>query len=258
MSRKVLITQYGTDEIVIKNHDPIFDLLTGSRIRNSKQQMMARAETGTVTFYVREDIAQEIQRYAQQIYGRLFRAHINMMRWYVAAQVRALGRGHAKAAVLDWLYIHGVDEDDFGSEAAYKSFQRFGWDFDEKNKDFSGQLRRKSSPQLSQKIKWCAKKREPLQPLVLRMEDVTVELAIARFLTQYNNTFRRLPVKLPKHAKVYLYIQMQRLSIRDAEKKLQMNKSSVEYIMASMRKRMDRNPTVRILIEQCVDLPALV
>lgn len=255
LSRKVLVSQYGTEQIFLRNHDTIFDLLTGQRQRHITVGATADQLVAEITFYVQDRLAHHIQEHAYQIALKLFRHHIQLMRWYAAAQVRALGRGNAKTAILDWMYLHGVDEDDFSSDAAYKSFQRFGWNFDEKNAEFSGHLRRKSAGNLARKMRNRAKLIKPLSGLVINMEDSRVELAAARFLTSYSNTFRRIPAKLPKYAKVYLYVRMQELSNRQAEKKLSMNRTAIRYAIQAMRQRMDKNPTVAQLLEQCIDLP---
>ncbi len=254
LTRRVLLSLYGAEPIVAPNHDALFDTLSTIPLRKAVHRNRA-AMTASICFSLADPIAQSVQRNARSVAERLFKQHKQMLCWYAVSHVRALGKGSARPAIADWLRLHDVDENEFSLESAYKCFQRFGWVLDEKNARFSGQIRQKAAAKLSAKRTARAKTMQPLDPLKMRLPDIEVELVASRFLTQYNNTFSRMPYKLAQHTRVWAFIQIQGLSIRDAAKKLSISKPAAEHAVLAMRLRMKRNPTVKRLWEQSAALP---
>lgn len=255
LSRKMLLAQYGAEPITLDNHDPLFDMLTAPRVRPivAKSKSALSAE---ITFALDDNIAAHVSRHAIQVGQRLFRHHKPMLCWFVLGCYRARGKGVVWGAIEDFLALHDVEEDDYSTETAHKLFQRFGWNFDKKNGHFSGRMREKPGVKMSRKKRVRAKICKPIQPLTITMKDIEVELAIGRFLVSYSRCFRRTPGYLPKHARVYTYITMQHLSIRDAAAKLSMSRTGVQNCLTSFRARMRRNPTVARLMEESIALPA--
>ena len=255
LSRKMLLAQYGQEPITLDNHDPLFDVLSAPRVRAvaAKNRSALSAE---ITFALDDRIAQHVAEHAIQIGLRIFRHHKPMLCWFVLGSYRAKGKGVVWGAIEEFLSIHNVEEDDYSTETAHKLFQRFGWNFDKKNGHFSGRMREKPGVKTSRKKQVRAKLCKPIQPLTIAMKDIEVELAIGRFLVSYSKCFRRTPGYLPKHARVYTYITMQALSVREAAEKLGMSRTGVQNCLASFRARLRRNPTVARLIEESVALPA--
>lgn len=254
LSRKVLLAQYGEEPITLRNHDPLFDILTATRVRSATARAR-EAFRSTVDFALDERIAANVNENALQVGMRLFRYHKPMLYWFVLGVYRGRGKGVVWGAIEEFLRLHDVDEDEYSTETAHKLFQRFGWNFDEKNARFSGRLRDKPGVKMSRKKSARAKLCKPLQPLTISMKDIDVELAIGRFLVAYSARFTRTPGYLPKHARVYTYITMQKLSVRDAATKLSMTRTGVQNCLTSFRARLKRNPTVALLIEEALALP---
>ena len=100
-----------------------------------------------------------------------------------------------------------------------------------------------------------AKLCKPVKPLTISMRDIDVELAIGRFLIAYSSAFTRTPEYLPKHARVYAYITMQSLSVREAAGKLGMSRTGVQNSLTSFRSRLRRNPAVARMIDEACALP---
>lgn len=253
LSFAVLTTHYGYAPIHLANHDPMFDLLTGSRIRHTSSR--SAIFTSAVDFVLSDHVARHVQQYAGSISDRLYRHHKNMLCWYVVAQVRLRGKGGAKPAVSDWLSLHGVDEDAYSIESAYKLYQRFGWELEKKNATFSEQIKRKSAGILLRKAASYAKTEEPLKPLRMAMRDIEVELVTARFLSNYALCFQRVPVCLPKHARIYLYYTVQGLTEREIAAKMKLKHAGVHHALVSMRNRIRLNHTVSRLIDDALALP---
>lgn len=254
MSRKVLLAQYGAEPITLENQDPLFDVLTSSRIRPTAVKNRA-ALSSQITFALDDRIAQYVENNGLQIGHRLFRHHKPMLCWFVLGYFRAKGKGVVWGAIEEFLSIHEVDEDEYSTETAHKLFQRFRWNFDEKNARFSGRMRENPGVKMSRKKQRHAKTCKPVKPMTISMKDIEVELAIGRFLVNYSRCFSRTPDFLPKHARVYTYITMQKLSVRDAAQKLGMSRTGVQNALTSFRNRLNRNPTVSRLIEESIALP---
>lgn len=253
LSLAVLRTHYGTLPIILANHDPFFELLSGTRRRDSSSK--TETFTAEVSLVVNDHLARHIQLFATDIARRMYRHHKMMLCWYVVAQVRLKGFGGAKPAVRDWLDIHGVDEDAYSVDTAYKLFQRFGWDLKEKNGQFSKQILRKMEAGLHRKSAARAKSFDRINPLRMRMKDVEVQLIVARFLTAYSTAYNRVPVCLPKHISIYLYKEVQGYTEREVAAKLNLKHSGVHHALVSMRNRLQHNPTVRRLMEEALALP---
>lgn len=254
LSYRVLYTHYGTDRIALTNHDPLFDTLTSSRPRHTCG-VSRDGYTATIVFLLKDKIAANVQANAAAIADRLFREHKRMLCWYVAAQIRAGGKGNAKPAVQDWLWLHKVTEEDYATDAAYKLFQRFCWDFDKKNAQFSGQLRRKAAGILSRKTAANAKNIEELNPLIMKAKDITVELSINRFFSAYTATYTRIPAKLGKHVRIYMYVTQQSLTVREASKKLGISRNGIHHALKAMNLRIQQNAAFQDIMNTAVALP---
>lgn len=255
LSKKVLLAQYGTEPITLDNHDPLFDILNSSLLRPPAVKNREHY-TAQISFALDDRIAEHVNRHAHQIGHRLLRYHKPMLCWFVMGCFRAKGKGAVWAAIEDFLRIHEVDEDEYPTETAYKLFQRQGWKFQEKSPRFSVRTRDKAGVFVNRKKAVRAKLAAPLQPLTISMKDIEVELAVARFLGAYSRCFRRAPASLPKHARVYTYVSLQALTIREAAEKLGMKPTGVQYCLQSIRNRMKKNPTVARLMDESIALPA--
>lgn len=254
LTYRVITTHYGSNVIFLGNHDPLFDTLTSSRQRHTHGHSRD-AYNSTLTFMLKDKIAANVQQHAAAIADRLFREHKRLMCWYVAAQIRALGKGQAKPAVQDWLNLHGITEDEYSSDAAYKLYQRFCWEFDKKNAQFSGRLRRKSSGVLSRKAATHANAVDAINPLVMRKKDMDIELAINRFFGEYSRVFSKMPAKLGKHVRIYMYVTQQGLTVREGSQKLGISRNGIHHALKAMNNRIQRNPTFQVIIDKAVALP---
>lgn len=255
LSRKVLLAHYGAEPIILDNHDPLFDVISSPRLTPVKD---LKSLTAQVTFAFNDALAERLAAHAAQIGLRIFKYHKPLLCWFVLGYRRAKGKGHAMPSVGDWLALHDVDEDEYSTDSAYKLFQRFGWDFDEKNRLFSGRIKTKPGAEMTAKKRARAKKCKPVRALTFSMRDIDVELAVGRFLCAYRKCFRFTPNFLPAQARIYAYITMQGLSTREAAKKLSRSQPTIWHSLNSFRERMQRNPTVARLMADAIALPETV
>lgn len=247
LSARVLSALYGSQGVVMSPTDPVFDLLSGKG--PTLAATTARDYVAPVNFFINEKLARHVCNHATPIAHRLFRYHKHQMCWYVASQVQARGKGFAKDAIYQWMQLHGITEDDYSSETLYKVFQRFGWNLEKKNIEIRERLRKKQEVVLSPKnrAKWGTRTARP-KP---NIPDATVEMAVANFLAKYQNTFRRVPAKLPKHVRIYMYVELQQLSVRAAAKKLATSCNGVHTAARAMKQKIEKNLAIRSIFQEC-------
>jgi hypothetical protein len=246
LSARVLSSLYGSEGVVMCATDPMFDLLSSKG--NTLSATTTKEYTAPVNFLINEKLARQLANNPVNVAHRLFRYHKHLMCWYVATQVQVRGRGSAKAAIYDWMQLHRVSEDDYSSETLYKVFQRFGWNISSKNIEISGRLRNKTASILSPKkrAKWGTQTARQQTDV----SDSLVELAIANFLAKYQLTFRAVPVKLPKHIRIYMYVTAQKLSYRAAATKLGSSCNGVHTATRAMQQRISRNIAIRDMVAE--------
>ncbi len=252
LSRAVLCTQYGVHPFAIKNGEPLFDLLTSASTRKCNPVNLTEF-AAKITIILDDRAAIQAERYASRIAQRLYRYHREMMCWYVAGCVAA--KAQAKASLANWLHANNVSEDDYSLDAAIKTWQRFGWNFQEKNAEKFGHLRRLSAVLVSKKKGRCAKPLPVKQEAEWKRSEVDAELITARFLAYYSETFRRVPKSLALHSRCYTYIVYKGLSVRQAAARLGCKRSTANYAVQTIKARMARNPTVARLMQAAFDLP---
>lgn len=254
LSRAALIAHYGPEPITVDNtHDILFDHLAGHAIRRSARSFLHL--TAEIEFSVPESLVPYLTAQGREVGARLFNWHKYQICVYASAYQRSRGRGHVKPAIKEWLLLHGVDEDYYSEDAAYKLFQRYGWILEKKNPHFLGHKRAYASPLLSEKKRRRAKLAAPVEPLTWSLADGQVELAVARFIGSYATLVRRIPFRLEKAVRFYYYGEMQHLSVRDLSQKLKVPRSTIGCALQSLRRRCRANPTIARLLRESLALP---
>lgn len=239
ISKKILIALFGPEPIEIPPHSTVHDLLTGDRYRNTPGRR-TDAYTATVTLLLSERYAKHVQAMAMHVAARLYRAHKEQMCFYANTVEREKGKGHAWRAVQDWLDMYGIGPDDYETDTAYKSYQRWGWEIKKKNESFLGHLRRKASVKLAQKEK---------------PDEKAVKVALSHFMESYTSLFRRVPKNLYKQARCYIYMSVHGVSMRQTAADLGYSRNSVSSCIRTLRGRVARNPTMKRILLESIALP---
>lgn len=254
ITRAALCCYYGAEPLVLdNNHDVLFSHLAGHVVRHSGRGYAHL--TARVTFAVHDDLAEHLRRYSFEIGARLFLWHKMQICLFALAHYRAQGKGSIRGAISDWLALHSVDEDDYSVEAGYKLFQRFFWELEKKNPRFSGRARGKPSTVLPKKKQHRANLARPVQPLTLRASEVEPELATARFMSSARMTFRRLPSRLERQVRTYMYKHALELTERDVAQKLRILNSTAHYHIDAVRRRAAANPAFARILAESLALP---
>jgi hypothetical protein len=197
--------------------------------------------TDQVTLQVSAPIAAHLRRLWYQAGLLLFQYHKDMMCRYADAAVR--GGGQAWPALAEWMRLHGVTEDDYPLESAYKCWYRWNREIKGKNPVFFGRLRSKPGVKLSEKV---STKRE----LRWSISDTQVELAAARLFSLAQACLPRVPKKFQLQTTCYLYIEMQGLSCREVAAKLGISHSKAAYSNNAIRNWASSDPLLAEMLRQ--------
>lgn len=258
LSKRVLISEYGNEPIVMNNHDPLFYLLTCAPLRTRRTVGISDQLSTTVTFLVNERLALHIKKYDWQIGFALLKHHKRELCQFTASAVTLGFKGGAKGALYFWLQDKRVAEDEYSLETAYKLWQRFGWKICEgKNTTFCVSLRGKAAAFSDAKRRHVPKPGKPIQWQKMTLSEIEIELAAIRFAKAVSQCFTRQPKKLAGHARIYYYAQYTQLSEVCLSRRLDMPRTSLRRAVQSIRMKCEKNITLRRMIWEALPPEAL-
>lgn len=244
LTRRVLLAEYGVEPIRIGQRDLLFSMLSFVQLRDRVEMQKINEElTATIDLKIHDALALHLQRVWYMVGAHLFRWHKDMMCRYADTSSR-LGRP-VKTAIEEWLNLFGVEEDDYGMEAAYKCWQRWNEKIKVQSPVFFAHLRGKASAEVG-------KKTGIKKDLRWTVPDVEVELCASRFSEIAGTCLRRVPKRLHQHVRIYLYMQLQGLSRRKAAKKLNIPDRTAGYAYRSLSDWVSTDPVMAHLMAQAM------
>ena len=246
-----MLCEFGSEPISFPNHDFYFRLLTSSPLR-IRAQRNAKKLTAWIHLIVDEPLALHIEHNQLSVGLTLLSFHFQILCRFADSALQIRGKGHVKAAIEQWLLMHQVDENEYGADTAYKLWQRHSWKIEEKNSVFFGQSRGKSARIMSKKSMFCANPPKVFNPLILRLQEIEVELAASRFVAAMVTCFRRPPKKIGIHARMYYYMEFAGFSCRDIAARFGVAKSTANYAHQSIERRARNNRTFSKLLQEAL------
>lgn len=245
LSKKVLERQYGdTSNIVLARHDMLFSMLCFSPVRE-KHSIKKSAFVSQVYFQVGRELALHVRPNLGAMGALLFKWHKELMCRDIAAAVRQ--GAAARPAAQEWLDLYGIDEDEYSLDAAYKCWQRFGWEMKEKNPQFSERFRGKTAQEL-----FSFPGAE--MPIKMTMRQGEIELRLSRFLEKVNSHLR-MPRRFPGHARCYMHYTLSGGSMRRTAMALGVPLATVHYAVHAVKAWAEQNQAVSAFLAECCDLP---
>lgn len=258
LSKRVLISEYGNEPIVMNNHDPLFYLLTCAPLRTRRTVGIFDQLSTTVTFLVNERLAFHIKKYDWQIGFALLKHHKRELCQFTASAVTLGFKGGARGALYFWLQDKRVAEDEYSLETAYKLWQRFGWKIcDGKNTTFFGHLSGKAGAFLAEKKRSVPKPGKPIQWQKMTLSEIEIELAAMRFAKAVSQCFTRQPKKLAGHARIYYYTRYAQMSERCLSRRLDIPRTSIQHAVRTIQLKCEKNITLRHMIYEALPPEAL-
>ena len=254
MSRRILLSeQDGIDPIVIRNHDPLFGILSSTVFRPRQAALqLTQTLTATVSVMLDDDISRHVISQGYHAGWFLFRLHKETLCRYVQACV--FNGVPALHAIRQYYTVHGITEDDYQEESAWKVWMR--WSKTRRKKPvFSKQKAGNPAAEILAKKRRHAKRCDPIRPCRLTYSEAVIELATARFLSAYSRLFRRIPKRLGKHVRVYYYSEVYGLNYCEAARKLGITPWSAWYAARAMQQRAARNKAIESLLREQIALP---
>jgi len=254
ITRAIILHETGRMEpVVLRNHDPIFGLFTVRRIRpNRISRQVSDTLSANITVRVDDAIARHCIEHASAIGITLYRLHKDTMCRYVQAAL--LNGTPALYALRQFYHIHGITEDDYMEESAWKAWMRWS-KTREKKRHFFARSTGNVSPALCKKRDTRATAIKPQQQNTWTLSEINIELAAARFLSAYSHTFRHTPSRLSKHIRIYLYSKQMHLSCRQVAVKVGCAYTTCAYACRLMEARARKNHTIARLLADCIALP---
>lgn len=248
LSRCVLLSEYGTAEpLQIGAHDLLFSLLLSAPVREPAYiRRSIQYLTSTITLRLPDDAAAELFHRPYHAGAILYKAHKDQMCRYAQAVVR--NRGEAWAAIEQWLFQHGVDDEQYSMDAAYKCWLRWNMNFKQKNKDFFSQMRAKQSVKVTKKTPDFVRAK-------MQLAEPEIEQALSVFLEKIEGSRCSLPSRFRVHARAYFYKELGGLSDRKAAQVLNSHYASIGYGYRTMKNWISTCPKVRTAIAECTGLP---
>lgn len=248
LSRCVLLSEYGNTEPITPNpHDLLYSILLSAPVsepayvRRSMQFL-----THPVTFRLPDEAATELFRRPYHAGALLYKQHKDQMCRY--AQVAVRNGGEAWSAIEQWMFIHGVDDDTYSMDAAYKCWLRWNSNFSQKNPVFFSRIRAKASVKVAKKSPDYVRGK-----MVLSEPDI--EVALSAFLDTLDQCHGRTPKRFPLHARSYFYKVLGGLSEREAAGILGMPKASVGYGYRTMQQWIASCEKIRCALAKTTGLP---
>lgn len=176
----------------------------------------------------------------------LYKWHKDMICRYIDTCLR---RGMpAWSAIREFYEIHGIGEDDFPVENAWKMWQRHNKSEAKKNPVFSGRIRGATAVVFSKKVG------RPLK-VEIPMSNDEIEAMAKRLVDVASGCLRNPPKTLLKHARCYFYLHHAKRNHQEVAEHLGMPVSSIYYGAAVIRNWRDTDPLFDRLLSQVSDLP---
>ncbi len=246
MSKRILEAEYGAQPLSISRHDILFSYLCFRPMDDRMSYHRARLFlTSRILIDVNDKLAYHIARDLDRIGLTLFKLHKDLMCRHAAAAVQ---NGQvARKAILAWLEMHGIEEDEFGLETAYKKWQRFQWQLEKKNMEFSSHFRYKTAVKV-------AKKMEAKMPLIMQLGIIEIELKLSTFIECLKENIK-VPKAFNGHARCYLYVVIGKMSARKAASLLGIHRSNVDYGVKVVKAWAAKNRMVAHCLAQISALP---
>lgn len=135
ISRKIVETEKGKSPIALKAHDLLYEQLNyQKRGHNQGSAKHKTILTDEIRLQVSAKKTARFTERAPHIGYHLYRVHMDMMCRFVFAQWNA--GIDATRAIDNFYFEYGIEEDDFPHETAYKRWQRFKWEIEDKKPTF--------------------------------------------------------------------------------------------------------------------------
>jgi len=248
LSRCVLLSEYGTTEPVVPNpHDLLFSILLSAPVREPAYvRRSIQFLTHPIELRLPDDAAAALFQRPYHAGALLYKYHKDQMCRY--AQVAVRNGGEAWSAIEQWLWMHDIDDDTYGMDAAYKCWLRWNSNFSQNNKVFFGRMRGKQSVK-------TAKKTPDFVRAKMVLSAPEIEVALSQFLDTLDRCRSNTPSRFPLHARAWFYKQLGGLSENEVSRVLAIPRATVGYGYRTMRNWIETCESVRCALSKTTGLP---
>lgn len=246
LTRRILITEYGPEPIRIDRNDTIFVILTALRGERIPEAKASALLTSQIRILIQTATARNIERNRYSTGFALLKYHKEILHRYTHALV--LSGAKAWNTIEQFLRNYGVTEEEYGTDTAYKNWQRWGWFLQKKNSDFRIQRRRNPGVKVDTLSQIRRSKISPFSNEQLN--------AISdRAFESLQQTFTVCPARLSAWLQHYIYISVGGYSKRTAARILGLNPHTVYRGYCQIRRRREASAAFHAIIRESIALP---
>lgn len=201
-SARVLNSVYGQQPIVVDRRDVLFSMLSQGRAYRVREVQLAEL-TMQVTLKLNTELARKIRKRGATVGLQLAQFHKDWMCAHTATVVAHYGE--ASAAIRDWYARHGITEDDYALESAYKYWQRYVWRGEKNMPRFSARNEALKDNRLAAFVEVNGR-------IEKAWTEAEIELASKKLHQLSEAVLAHLPVRLGAQIRAYIY------AVRSAQK----------------------------------------
>lgn len=242
MSRKILLTEHGSEPIKITSHNFLYHQLSYSRVQDATNlKHLKNVLTAKIIIVSDSKLIRRLKNESHQVGSFLYGYHKDMMTSYVLSQTE-IG-GEAREALRKFYNTYKIDEDDYDQDSAYRYWTRFS----EKKREFLGL-------KYPKRVLFQSKKVQKNKVYSCLYSDIDLHEIHEHFMSKSLKLFTTVPAKLSKHSLMYILHQIGNRPAHYVVEKFGFPRSSYFYAVQAMQKNLDANISLNNIMKECIDM----
>ena len=242
MSRKILLTENGSEPIKITSHNFLYHQLSYSRVQDATNlKHLQQVLTSQITIICDNKIGSHLTNELFQVGGYLYSFHKTQMTTYVLGQTQ-LG-GEAREALRMFYSSYNITEDDYDQDSAYRYWTRFL----EKKREIL-------APKYPKRILFQGKPGQRLKSYACLYSDLDLSEIHEHFMARAQEILTYVPVKLSKHSMLYIFHQFGKRPPLYMVDKFGVPRRTYSYGVRAMKKNLQSNISLNNIMKECIDM----
>ena len=242
MSRKILLTEHGSEPIKITSHNFLYHQLSYSRVQDATNlKHLQQVLTSQIVVVSDAKLIGHLRNELHQVGNFLYGYHKDMMTSYVLSQTE-LG-GEAREALRKFYKTYKIEEDDYDQDSAYRYWSRFI----EKKREILAQ-------KYPKRVLFLGKHGQKNKAYGCLYSDLDLSEIHEQFMSKAHGLFTYVPVKLSKHAMLYIFHQVGKRPNKYMLDKYNLSRRTYSYGVRAMKKNLESNISLNNIMKECIDM----
>ena len=240
LSKRIIEKRFPQEIIKLSKRDIMYQQLCYFTLSASRSSKVQDRLTEEVTIQVGNQLAKKIQARLYQVGQHLYNIHCKMMMWYVEAQTDA--GISAKEAMMNFYTKHGMNEDDYSLESAYRRWTRYKSELSSNQPDYFFTDKWKFDPEMSRSAGAILRAKIPYS------DDELLQLLL-QFNKKYFRFYNEPPSrKLRKHTYIFICYEIGARPINWMTSKFKTTRQGIWYARSAMDSRCTSNGNLRQIL----------